>query len=48
MAKDDYYVIVYKIPAYLYMCLKRRNDFFYGKIETGNRYADDLVSERQR
>lgn len=26
MAKDDYYVIVYKIPAYLYMCLKQGKD----------------------
>lgn len=49
MAKDDYYVIAYKILVYLYACLKRRIIFnreaFYkaiGKDHINEEYLTDV------
>ena len=39
MAKDDYYVIVYQILAYLYQCLKNGHKPDVSLIEYGGHYC---------
>ena len=38
MAKDDYHVIVYKILAYLYQCLKNGENIKACNLECTNKY----------
>ena len=53
MAKDDYFVIVYKVLLYLYACFKRKTVFDTQvflksiKVEVSEAYFDDILKMMQ-